>query len=69
MSEVAVREARCAYCIKALEIGERLVMIAPNRPIRRVLRSTDADLPNDCLGIHERCYDERDNFPRHEVSL
>jgi hypothetical protein len=50
---------RCAYCAKTLELGEALVVLVPNRPIRRVQYTPKGELP-DGIVVHDRCYEERD---------
>ena len=53
------QEPQCAYCGKALEVDEAVVLLMPNRPIRRVWRRGGEDLPADGIAVHERCYEER----------
>jgi hypothetical protein len=42
-----------------LEVDEPIVLLIPNRPVHRVWRGANDDLPADAISVHERCYEER----------
>jgi hypothetical protein len=60
VSSEQLQARRCAYCGKVLEVNERLVVLVPNRPIRRVRCAPGEELPVDGMAVHERCYEERE---------
>jgi hypothetical protein len=56
--------SRCAFCGEPIGVDEAVAVLMPNRPVRRLGRYIEEDLPDDSIAVHERCYDERDLTPR-----